>query len=329
MLGGIQEWMNSGYKISTTYHYINFSESINQRIFIDITPLIKNKLDCSSCNSDSNCSNFELERPQNVEITEVLNNETHLILLQSFELDGISYESQIAYITRWTSTEQTDKLNRTMKFTTIEVSGEDFLITYDTLEYLAEYEDYSISIKTQLIPSEEGKYSYSFTHILLVDKNNEKVLSEEFVEINKPLKVSDLYSLLGIISFKMSNVYSNYLRISNDVKFESLAIGYFHMALECFKLSEIVYKSIPSYNLEILESYAVLNDPPWWICAAASFTCGFMIGYIAGCAVAAVVTAGLGFVACIGSALALVGASWALIATCTILCCCLGFAVCC
>ena len=329
MLGGIQEWLNSGYKISTTYHKITFSETSNHRTLIDINPLIKYKMDCSSCNEESGCSHSELETPQNVEITEVLNNETHLILLQNFELDGIYYESTISYITKWISTEQTDNVNRTIRFITTEISSEDFLISYDTLEYLAEYEDYKININTQLIPSEQGLYSHSFTHILLRSKNNERVLSEEFVEIKKSLKVSELYIILGMISHKISNVYKNYLRISNDVKFETLIIGYTHMTLECFRLSGIVRNSIPEYDLEILESYAVLNDPPWWVCIAASFVCGFLTGYLVTCAILAIPTAGASLAICIGSALAAVGAAWALVSTCTTFCCCLGYDVCC
>ncbi len=78
-----------------------------------------------------------------------------------------------------------------------------------------------------------------------------------------------------------------------------------------------------------MQSSAILSDPPWWVCLGASAVCGFLVGHIAGCAVGALVTAGVAFAVCFSSVLAAVGAGWAILTSCTTLCCCMGYAVCC
>jgi rhodanese-related sulfurtransferase len=314
MLGGIQAWIEADNIISTFHHYINVTKPY------DVTPLIRGS-SCSSCNCDNNIPNIE-------EII-LLENETHLVLLHTYEIDGISYETQttIITITKWTYTEQSNDRNLTVSFSSIDIIGEDYSLQYDTLIYFVENKDYSVNIYTQLIPLENGVYSSSNTYIAVM--MDQEVISDEYVTINIPMKLSELFEVLGKVAGKMSNTYKKYLKQSNDAQFEIFSIGYKNMRKECFKLSEIIQHKYSQYDFTIMQSSAILSDPPWWICAGASFVCGFMVGYIVTCAVAAVLTAGVAFAVCFGGALAAAGIGWTILSTCTIFCCCLGFTVCC
>jgi len=325
LVGGIQAWLESGYPISTNYHNVTVTKVCESKVFFNITPLIGLQGNCSSCNGNCNGSIFT-ENPENVNTKILVENDTYVVLLLSYDLKGVYHEALITYITRWINKEQSSEVNRTIKFSTIEIVGQNFSISYDSLIYLAEYKEFTLRLYSEFVPFENG-YSHSFTYISVI--NNGTVLSEEFLEMKIPVKLSELYTVLGIISEKMSKIYGDYLKKSNETKFRTLIIGYQQMKIECFKLSKVIQRNIPEYDLEISQSHAILSDPPWWICAGASFVCGFLIGYLVTCAVAAAFTGGAALVACIGSVLAAVGAGLGILTTCTTLCCCLGYSVCC
>lgn len=327
MLGGIQAWMDAGYIISTTFHYITVTRLWKHKIFLNIKPLIGHEFYCSECNGDTGDSDFI--EPENVELSVLVENDTHLVLLQTFELEGVYYETIITYIIRWIYLSISSNLNRTAWFFTTEIEGEGFFISYDSIIYLAEYENYALGVYSQFVPFDFELYSHSFTYVLFMTSEEDIVLSEEFVEINLPLSMSELYSVLAIVSLKMYKTYKKYSMKSGDPLFSKLANGYKIMREECHELSKIIRKFFPEFDIEILQSYAILSDPPWWVCLGASFVCGFLVGYLVTCAILAIPTAGASLAACIGSALAAVGAGWALLSTCTIFCCCMGYSVCC
>jgi len=331
MLGGIQAWMDAGYKISTTFHYITVTRLWKHKIFLNIKPLIGHEFYCPECNGESPECNEDSDfiEPENVELIVLVENDTHLVLLQTFEIEGVYYETVIVYIIRWIYISISSKLNRTAWFFTTEIEGEGFFISYDSIIYLAEYENYALGIYSQFVPFDFELYSHSFTYVLLMTSEEDIMLSQEFVEINLQLSMSELYSVLAIISLEMSKTYKKYSMESSDPLFSKLANGYKIMRKECHELSKIIRMIFPEFDLEILQSSAILSDPPWWVCLGASFVCGFLAGYLVTCAILAIPTAGASLVACIGSALAAVGAGWALLSTCTILCCCMGFSVCC
>ncbi len=97
-----------------------------------------------------------------------------------------------------------------------------------------------------------------------------EVTSWEFVEFNSSVTLSQLYAVLG-------KVYEK----TEDETLAQLAQGYYTMGEEAKYLSKLVEKQFQEYDMEILQSSAVLIDP-WWTCIPCIAAC--LVGVVAACA---------------------------------------------
>ena len=104
-----------------------------------------------------------------------------------------------------------------------------------------------------------------------------EVTSLEFVEFNSSVTLSQQYTILGKVAKEVGKVYEK----SGDETLASLAQGYYLMEGEAKYLSKLVEKQLQEYDMEILQSSAVLIDP-WWTCIPCIAAC--LVGVVAACA---------------------------------------------
>lgn len=322
MLGGILAWMDVGYPIWTTSHYVMID-----RFHQQIEPLLLHNMGCASCTENQEC-------PSDGEFTNVISevleqDDDHTTIFNSYEFDNTTYEQIVTTTFLWRYNEFTDEINRTGYFNSVEITTEDKYTQFYSLIYLVQHEEFTLTISTFLTSLNSEIYNTSFTNIVYIPANEKSISSKEFVEFDSSVTLSQHYKLLGKVANKMAKIYKVSGYKSGDENFAELSRAYNTMKEEIKTLSKLVKKELPEYDRQILQGIAILMDPPWWVCAAAAFTCGFFIGYIVSCAIAAAVTAGVAFAACVSSVAAAVGIAYTLVMSCTITCCCMGYTICC
>ena len=263
---------------TSMFHYITVA-LVGEEILISITPWNPPTPACESCADQPQCGSIELP---NVEVTLLAQDETRTVLLVRYEVDGSTFEIEIARTLLRSYTELTDKLNRTASFISTEITAEDntYMQSY-SLSYLAQHEDYNLTIDTFLEPLNSETYNSSFTIMNYAPAGKSEITSLEFVEFNSSVTLSQKYAVLGKVAKEIGKVYEK----SGDETLMQLAEGYYTMEEEAKGLSKLVNKQLQEYNREILQSSALILDVS---CTdACSIACGIIGGAVcvAGCAV--------------------------------------------
>ena len=289
MLGGILAWIEAGYSIYTTFHHATVN-IVDGEILLQIEPLLLLQTGCVSCAQDQTCPNGN--QPINITFTVVEQEESHTVVLLTYEVNGTTFKVTIARTLLWSYNELTDEINRTATFISTEITAEDKSTQFYSLSYLIQHTEYNLTLCTQLAPLNLETYNSSFTIMNYAPAGKSEVTSMEFVEFNSSVTLSQQYTVLGKVAKEIGKVYEK----SGDETLAQLAQGYYIMEEEAKYLSKLVEKQLPQYNYKILQSSAIITDSHiicywvlWWkVCINwCTVLCGAIAGLVGvGCAVA-------------------------------------------
>lgn len=252
MLGGILAWIDADYPIWTTQHYITV-DGIEEPI-IQIEPLLLYQTGCSSCTDNQECP----DNSEAITITSTVleQDENHIIILLTYEFDGITYEFTIINTLLWSYNEITNEINRTASFISIEIITEETYTQFYQLNYLVQHEQYNLTLYTILTSLNSEIYNSSFTILSYIPADGKSLISMEIVKFNSSVTLSRQYAILGKVSKEMAKIYNK----SEDGSLAQLVRAYHIMEKEAEFLSKLVEKRLSEYNMQILESSAILID---------------------------------------------------------------------
>ncbi|MEM2567989.1 MAG: rhodanese-like domain-containing protein, partial [Candidatus Bathyarchaeia archaeon] len=271
MLGGITAWMEAGYPIYTTYHYVTVG-IVDEEILLQIDPLLLHQTGCTSCGCQScpknqTCTNTNA--PSNITVTTIEQDENTTITLITYEVNDITYEVTVTQTLLWSYNELTDEINRTASFVSTEIAAEEMSMQFYSLSYMVQHEEYNLTLYTMLTPLDFETYNSSFTIMNYAPAGKSELVSLEFVEFNSSVTLSQQYAVLGKVAKEVGKVYEK----SGDENLAQLAQSYYVMQEEAKYLSKLVEKQLQQYNKGILDSSAILMDD-WLTCAVCTGVVG-------------------------------------------------------
>jgi rhodanese-related sulfurtransferase len=216
MLGGIIAWINAGYSIYTTFHYVTVDTTDRTQIQID--PMLLHSCGCSSCSqSASTC-------PCNKEIGDgeysiLEQNESRIVFLQQFEVNGTTFIVTVDRSLLWSYATHENDINRTAGFFLTVTTDGNMSMRFYTLIYAVQNAEYDLTITTNILLLNSEKYDNSFTIIKYVPAGKPEVESRESVHFNSSVTLSQQYAILGEIARKIGKAY----RKSENAALSSLA----------------------------------------------------------------------------------------------------------
>ena len=264
MLGGILAWLDAGYPIWTTYHHVTVTV-LDGEVVLQIEPLLLDGCETCGCLSDS--------EPQNIQTTVLEEEEGYKVVLVTYEVDGATFESTIATSVLWSYNEVIDDIDRTVRFTSTEITEEDRFTQFYSLSYVLQHAEYSLTLHTLLMPLNSETYNRSFTIMSYAPAGKSEAETFEFVEFDSSVTLSQMYAVLDKVAKEVGKVYEK----SGDETLVQYGQGYYIMAREAKYLSKLVEKQLPEYDREILESSALLMDS-YELCLTCKLVC--QLGYL-------------------------------------------------
>jgi rhodanese-related sulfurtransferase len=256
MEGGILAWIDAGFPIYTTYHYVTVNV-VDEDIVLQIEPLLPylpDTIPCVQCGTSPSQSTDD--QPTNVQFTMVEQNDSRTVVRVAYEVNDIMSEITITNTLLWSYSELTDEINRTARFTLTEVSSEDTSTQVYGFSYMIKHAEYTLFLFTNLIPLNAEFYNSSFTTLSYFPAGKSEVTSLESVEFKSSVTLSQQYAILGEVAKAIGKVYEK----SGDETLAQLARGYYTMKEEAKYLSKLVEKQLTEYNLPILQSGARIMD---------------------------------------------------------------------
>jgi len=241
MLGGIIAWIEAGYPIYTTYHYV-MVDVAGKRVLTQIEQLLLYQTGCTSCGCESCAQNQSpgSSTPSNVTVTVQEQDESHIAMLLVYEFNETKLEVTIATTKLWSHAELTDKYNRTATFMKTEIAVEDEYWQFYSLSYLVQHLEYTLTVYTRLRPLNNEIFEASFTEMYFMPTGESELVSMEFVEINSSVTLSQLYAVLGKVAKEIGKVYE----MGGDETRVQLAQNYDIMKEEAKSLSKLVEKQL-------------------------------------------------------------------------------------
>ncbi|MDR1993168.1 MAG: rhodanese-like domain-containing protein [Nitrososphaerota archaeon] len=296
VVGGIDSWIQADLPFYSAAHHILYNQQE-----ITIVPFTN-----MSCACENQADDDEgLVTNQVVNVMEETENFVQATL--SFTYDGTEYNNIVSTTRVWTY-EHSDRYstNVTASLDFTESSGD-----YNNQEYLLTYRiqhiDYEFLVMTLLQPLDANTYSGSATIAKLIPTGKEELLSVEGISFTSPVTLSELFAKLEIICKDLSQTYGNNGSEYDDANLKTLAVNYGLMADGFKDLSNLIHNELPSYDLEILESVAILiDDAVCTLCVAlvdiliGLATCGPLDAILLGlvCTASAVATLGISIAVC-------------------------------
>lgn len=303
MLGGILAWIDADYPIWTTQHYVTVDGKAKPKIHIE--PLLlyltaypcctDNQESCTSCTDNQECP----DDSESITITSTVleQDENHIVILLTYEFDGTIYEFTIVNTLLWSYNELTNEINRTAYFYSNEITIEDKYIQFYQLYYLVQHEEYNLTLSTRLTPLNSETYNSSYTILSYIPTSGKSITSMEIVKFNSPITLSQHYKILGKVARKVGKIYEK----SGDESLAQLIRAYNTMEKEAKFLSKLVKKQLSEYNMQILESLAILTD----VCGdpLCLVVCGVILIFGYGAGTTLICTAACGIIcgACAGA----------------------------
>jgi rhodanese-related sulfurtransferase len=254
MLGGILAWIETGYPIWTTSHYVTVN-IVDEEIFLQIEPLLLHQTGCVPCSQNQTCpcsSNVT-----NVTYTVLELEENYTSVLLAYEVNGTTYDITIAKTLLQSYEEVTDETNRTLNLMFTEITTNNSSMEFYSLSYLIRHIGYNLTLYTTFSPPSSETCNSSFTIMKYAPAENSEVTSFEFVEINSSVTLSELYGVLRKVSKKIGDVYKE----SDHESLTFLAQAYYTMSEEAKNLAKLMKNQLRAYDYRILHSSAVLMDP--------------------------------------------------------------------
>ena len=238
-------------------HYIEVN-ILDGEILLEIEPMPKFTSECPSCEGQS----------QLINLTVLEHEADYMVILLVYELEGTTLEVTLTTTRLWSYAEFTNEYNRTATFTETEIAVENESVQFYSLSYMAQREEYVLTVYTRLEPLNPETFATSFTEMNCAPTGESGVVSMEFVEFNSSVTLSQQYAVLGKVAKEIGKVYED----SGNETLAKLAQSYYTMKEEGKYLSKLVEKQLQEYDLEILESAALLIDHPqtcfwvlWWL----------------------------------------------------------------
>ena len=152
-------------------------------------------------------------------------------------------------------------------------------------------QNYNLSILTILIPLDSQTYNVSSTVIDFAPSDQTGISSLEQVAFNTSVTLSQLYTGLSKVTDDLGKIYQK----SADANLTKFADRYYTIVDALNSLSKTVEKQLPTYNLRILNSTAMIRDDSWQ-CLVCQIAFNAAIGI--GCAIICACSAGEGCVLC-------------------------------
>ena len=263
MLGGILAWIDADYPIYTTSHHVTVN-IVDEEILLQIEPLLLRQTGCIPCAQNQTCPS-DNERTE-IQVTVLEQEADHIVILLVYEFNGTTLEVTLTTTRLWSHAEFTDEYNRTTTFTETEIAVENESVQFYSLSYMVQREEYVLTLYTRLKPLNPETFETAFTEMNYAPIEESGVVSMEFVEFNSSVTLSQQYAILGKVAKEIGKVYEK----SGNETLAQLAQSYYTMEEEARYLSKLVEKQLHQYDMEILESSAVLMDHPvtcvWIFC---------------------------------------------------------------
>ena len=253
MLGGITAWINAGYSIYTTFHYVTVDATYGTQIQID--PMLLHSCGCSSP-SESGCTCPCQGEIGNDQYTVFEKNETHTLFLQQCEVNGTTLTVMIDQSLLWSYSARRVDTNRSASLFLTVAADENVSIQFYTLIYSVQNARYNLTATTNLVFRDSKTYDNSVTIIKYTSAEKSDVKSIESIRFNSSVTLSQQYAILGEIVQKIGKAYGK----SGNAALSSLASSYKVMQSESAVLSKLVKDQLPEYDKEILVSYATITD---------------------------------------------------------------------
>lgn len=264
MLGGILAWIEAGYSIYTTYHYV-IVDTVNEdeEVLTRIEPLLLHQsggscgcsCGCSSCTPTSSVSaefvNSTTVRQENVVRS------TYTLIVNGTEIEITALTSVIANET-FIDKDQ----NKTLSFTYTQVSNSlGFSTSYYRLMYNVETTEYYFRTETTLTPLQNSEgYNSSSTHITFATKDQTSVQTLELAKFSSSVALSQLYNALSYVAKDLRKLY-------HSQGLEDIAGNYHEIAKNLNELSGVISKQLEQYNSIIVESRAIIEDARIAVCS--------------------------------------------------------------
>ncbi|MEM3875286.1 MAG: rhodanese-like domain-containing protein [Candidatus Bathyarchaeia archaeon] len=252
MLGGITAWMEAGYPIYTTYHYVTVG-IIDEEILLQIDPLLLHQTGCTSCGCQScaqNQTGTNTNTPSNITITTIEQDKNRVTTLITYEVNDTTYQVTVAQTLLWSYNELTDEINRTARFILTEITARGTSMQFYSLSYIVRHEEYNLTLLTTLTPRDSETYDSSFTIMNYAPAGKSEVVSLEYVEFNSSVTLSQQYAILGKVAKKVGKIYEK----SGDETLMQLAQGYCIMGKEVKDLSKLIENQLQGYNKKIFNN---------------------------------------------------------------------------
>jgi hypothetical protein len=276
MEGGITAWMQAGYPIDTTNHYVTVESTHHNKYSVDIQSLLLRQ--------STGCTSGDVSTPEisDVTITIIEDTGNHTVTRLTYYLNGSIVESTVEKTLLWTQSEVMSNANRTITLLSLEVVTENNTLTAYNLKDIVQHENYDISIDTTLVSSTEG-YGSALTNMSYTPTTDKGLSSFEIAEFNSSMTLSQHYKQLGNVAKDMAQVYQR----SENRTLKELSSAYRTMNTEAKALSNIVQTQLSEYDNTIDHAFAYLTDD-WLSCVACAGAC--VGGYIAACGACCVFT---------------------------------------
>jgi len=295
MLGGILAWIDVKYPIWTTQHYVTVDGKAKPKIHIE--PLLLYQTGCPSCTANQECP----DNSEAITITSTVleQDENHIIILLTYEFDDTTYEFFIVNTLLWSYSEITNEINRTASFISIQIITGDTYMQFYQLNYLAQHDEYNLTLYTTLTPLNSEIYNSSFTILSYIPADEKSITSMEIVEFNSLVTLSQQYTFLGKVSKEMGKLYEK----SGDESLAQLVRAYHIMEKEAKLLSKLVKKQLSTFDMLILKSLAIITDQ-FIDCSACFASCLIYLAIPCGlmsipmCILIGAITGGWGYLAC-------------------------------
>jgi len=270
----------------TTFHNVTVN-IVDGEIVLQIEPLLLPETGCVSCAENQTCPSGN--KPTNITSTVLEQEESHIVILLTYEVNGTTFEVTIAKTLLWSYEGLTDEVNRTASFVSTEITAEDVSMQFYSLSYLVQHVEYNLTVYTNLTPLNSETYNTSFTIMNYAPADKSGPTSLEFVEFNSSVTLSQQYAILGKVAKEVGKVYEK----SGNETLAQLAEGYYNMEEEAKVLSKLVEKQLQEYDNLIISSNALIIDAVdleclmvclaqlcvtnwfycYWICGSVCYAC--------------------------------------------------------
>lgn len=269
IIGGIAAWSQASLPMYYTTHEV----TVETPRHIDIEPLL---LTGCGCPTDGQSSNNTL---QNIEVSNIVQNETFAEADISFDLNGTTVNSHVAQTTIWTYTHNTEDANATASLVSVNTTAYDLNTHHYLLKYDAQNVAYNFSLSTKLDGLNASTFNASNTLVRFIPLGKTELQSVEIVNFTSPLTLAELYESLDKSCEKLARIYHRDGVRYDDEILKNLATSYKQMADELQEVSRLVSGELHEYNNIILYSTAVMTDDA---CSDCQWWCQLLIGLV-GC----------------------------------------------